>query len=277
MKRLIAFACVVAVMLSICGCGNTKEKTLEEASPCVLKKENGKFYLYFSEESMENANLNNVNTQIAIRSPTFSSVAELKTAVETGNFSKENLAILQDRAINRSLEIADPGKFYDAILPTGLETEKIVWGFTYYGVNINWGTNKFGTGAVVIDMEGDYHDAEFERSFVNYKSGAKTPISDRIIEDRNAREFIYTVTTGKYKMLLYQIENGDRLLYVRELYCLDYNEPEYLSGYMSETIPRSIRIFCKEEDVSWFAYFSNFEERPSIEWLTSFGVKKLAE
>ena len=282
MKRLIAFICIAAILLGISGCGKTeKEGNLTEnaaTAPCVLKEENGKFYLQFSESSATNTTFNNINAQIAVSSPTFSSFADLKNSIETGSFSKANLEILQKRAKNGILEIPDPSKLHDVALPAGLAIKKIVWEINSYDFSVSWGNNQnYDFGFVTVDMDGGDHDYRFNENFINYTNAADSVISDRIIEDRNAREFVYTNSTGKYKQLLYQLENNGETLYVVELYCLEYNYASLTPKYLSDTIPLTVQTFCKDEDVSWCTYFEGFEERPSVDWLKTFGIKEITD
>ena len=278
MKRFIIFTCIIAIALSILGCGKEESEQLTKAAPYELKEENGKFYILFLEEYLESKKTGNVtsgaSTQIAADSARiFSSVTELKNDLETGNLSETILASLSRKAKNGVLEIPDPDKICDVVLPTGLDVVSVFWNITSYEIQLSWDSNKNTEWTfITVDLEGDLYDTQFNKYIVNYADAASVVISDRTIEDRNAREFIYTNNSGKYKQFLYQIESDGRTLYIQEMYRLESN----YDRFVSETVPENVQILCKEDGVSWFTYFNGFEERPSIEWLTSFGVKSLA-
>lgn len=290
-KRAAVIAAALVCIFSVAfGVGKILNATTPPAAtpitpaPYVLKEENGKFYMYFSEEYLKSIRSGATllpGMQITAPSKTlkFSTVAEMKIAFETGTFSDENLIALARRARNGVVEIPDPNKLLAPDLPSGIKVEGVWSELTYYEIAIsssyNCKSDNCHCDYFIIDFDGERYEDCFENYIVNYKAGAQIVISEQSIEDRNATELVYTNSTGKYKRLLYQIESNGRTLHIVEHYVIEHSYPGHYH-YLSETIPANVRIFCEEDGVSWFADLEAFEERPSVEWLTSFGVKSLA-
>jgi hypothetical protein len=91
------------------------------------------------------------------------------------------------------------------------------------------------------------------------------------IKDRNATEYRYTTDTAKLKTLSYTIKTDDVELIVDETYVLAY----FPGGDLftpSETLPLDIRIYGKDSNGFFEVYFNKLAERPSVEWLSSFGL-----
>lgn len=288
MKQFIVFICLITILFTISSCGKNTTGYVESPPPkeethaYMLKKENDNLYMHFSEEFLKKTkNISGIpiegSVQIAVRKPRFSSVAELKDTIATENFSEDMLKALVSEAKNGVLEIPYAGEICDMVLPNGLKTETVIWGGIWYELDLDWGDNNYDAGYICVDLNGSRYDNYFNNTIVNYTAGAKTVISDRIIDDRNAQEFIYSNNTGKYKKLLYQIKDNGRVLYVLEHYYLDYYNFEHFDGYLSETTPLFVQTFCQEDGVCWNTCFKGFEERPSVEWLTSFGIKEITE
>ena len=289
-RAAVIAAALVCIFFIAFGVGKVLNTTTPQGTPItpapyVLKEENGKFYMHFSEEYLESvgsgvAFVPGMNMQIAAPSKTlkFSTVSEMRIAFETGAFSDENLAALARRAVDGTVEIPDPNKLLAPDLPAGINVKGVWSNLTYYDIAISSSYNCESENChydyFKIDFEGEQYKDYFEYYIVNYKTGAKTIISEKTIEDRNTIELVYTNSTGRYKKLLYQLESNGRTLHIAELYVIEHSYPSHFH-YLSETIPTNVKIFCEEDGVSWFVDLEAFAERPSVEWLSSFGVKEI--
>ena len=291
-KRAAVITAALVCVIGVAFCGgkvlNTTKPPIENPvtpAPYELKEENGKYYMHFSDEYLKSiasgdALVPDGSSQILAPSKTlkFSTVSEMRIAFESGAFSDENLAALARRAVDGTVEIPDPNKLLAPDLPAGINVKGVWSNLTYYDIAISSSYNCESENChydyFKIDFEGEQYKDYFEYYIVNYKTGAKTIISEKTIEDRNAIELVYTNSTGRYKKLLYQLESNGRTLHIAELYVMEHTSPD-LHHYMSDTIPTNIKIFCEEDGVSWFVDLEAFAERPSVEWLSSFGVKEI--
>lgn len=276
MKRFIVFLCLLGIMLTLCCCNNTKEKEAPSNNSLAytIKEEDGNYYIQFDENASYSASAN--STQIGKHTPKFNSVSELKTTIETGNFSQEDLAYLQKRSKNGITALGHPDNLYDVTLPSGLDATGVYWEVDGYLVDINWGRNEYEHGSVTIELDETAYTQAFEQ-FCNYKSAADIIISETTLSDRNASELIYTNVSGKYRLLNYQLTNKNKIIYIQELYCLETYVPDSFHWTISESVPFIVKTFCDEGPVQWYTHFTGFEERPTVQWLSSIGTKKVTD
>ena len=277
MKRFIVFLCLLGIMLTLCCCNNAKEKEAPSNNSLAytIKKEDGNYYIHFDENASYSVSTNDGQTQIAGHIPKFSSVSELKATIETGNFSQEDLAYLQKRSKNGITALGNPDNLYDVTFPVGLSATAIHWYINSYSIDTNWGRNEYEYAIMKVYLDTTIYDEMFEQ-FCNYKSAADVIISETTLSDRNASELIYTNKLGKFKRLIYQISTESGNLYIQELYCLESYEPDF-HWTISESVPFIVETFCDEGPVQWYTHFTGFEERPTVQWLSSIGTKKVTD
>jgi hypothetical protein len=101
------------------------------------------------------------------------------------------------------------------------------------------------------------------------ESGKSKIISVDTIEDRNARVVTYEsyLSATPRKMVTYSITSGGKTITIAERYNL--NE--------SDTIPFSINFWGNCDGAYFTGYMYGLTERPSYEWVASFGLKPYVE
>lgn len=98
-----------------------------------------------------------------------------------------------------------------------------------------------------------------------------------MVSDRNAR--LVRKYNGAYESmsLCYSIKTTEGIIYVKEEYKTKYYNTGGATLKESETVPEEVYLFINEGDAYFYGSFYGWEERPSMEWLTSFGTKKLPD
>lgn len=269
--KFIAVWCLIIMLLCACSTetlvGNEKYKIFEK---------DGNFYMEFqSNRTVENqtkSESSHLSVCISKSYPKFNSISDMQAKILDGDISDEQIAVLQTDGTNNILEICNPNNLYDLALPKNLAYDYILWYGDTYSFEIK--DDSF-MGYVFYSNEEEYN-REFSENY--YDSLKKhSIISDIAVSERNARVVHYMTHTGEFKDLFYTISTayGDTL-HVREEYVLRYFGDEKVTDKLldkvSEAIPKSISIFGSNGTNYYYGWFSGFEERPSVEWLSSFGL-----
>ena len=77
------------------------------------------------------------------------------------------------------------------------------------------------------------------------------------------------------KHIFYKITAGKSEIYVIEQYILKYHDVDDEDEDTSDTVPSKIYLYGNDGTDYWFGWFIDFEERPSVEWLSSFGLEPI--
>lgn len=267
--RIVVSLCIVVVLL--CSCATP---TLVEHENYKIYKEDGKWYL---EEFPDNSSKtqektgsteNSSNECMAIVAPKFNTLSEMREAIIGGTLSKSQITALRACTGNEndSLEIYDPYKMKNLATPEDIKYDYVYLEGDYYSFQFS-GENIIGY-IVCCDKE------EYEKTYQNKYGITKKQsiISETVVSERNARVVHSETGAGEFNDVFYTIttKRGDTL-YVKEQYALSYFD-ETRNDEVSETIPQNIRLFGNNGSNYYFGWFKGFEERPSVEWLQSFGL-----
>lgn len=262
-RTLVSLFLVVALLLCSCSADSA------EMNPkYTIFEKDGKMYMEFRAEDTETADTSAHKTEnIAIEYPHFDSISEMREQIRSGNISSDHLNSLRLAAENNVLEIWPINELFDVVLPSGLEYESISWLGNAYSFQIRTG----GFHGYVMCCNEEYYTREYNEKFAYTLRSNATLISETVAADRNAQVIHYKNNTGEYKAVRYEITTAQGSIYVYERYCVDY----YIGGVdmdVSESIPNVVRIFGNEGDRYFFGWFSGFEERPAVDWLSSFSL-----
>lgn len=93
------------------------------------------------------------------------------------------------------------------------------------------------------------------------------------VEERNAEVIEYTSRYGdEFMRIRYTLSEANRTVIVDEVYAVNSSRLP-----SSETVPRTIRIFGVDNGVCYYVAMHGLTERPSEEWLLSFGMEPFRE
>lgn len=125
------------------------------------------------------------------------------------------------------------------------------------------------TGAVHVVTQKEY---DYYFQLAHTLDEHQTVISEEQIADRNAREVLYRNLTGEHKRVFYQLRDASRTISVVEYYQLSTTDN---SLSVSRTTPYLIKLFVEDGATLYRVFFLDPEERPSVEWLLSFGLHEV--
>lgn len=262
MKKICCFT-ITLLLIFLCGCSRGVE-VLRNSQYSILE-EHGEYSIKFHNpadvySSGSDILIGTAEMAVAVE---FTSITEMKQAIEPGHFSEYELDIIQSKFEKNSrgeIKICNTDKLYDVTLPDDVETRVIEWfGDSYiFLIGENCSLN-------FTDQSG-YDECAKQN---NIESGKSKIISVETIEDRNARVVTYEsyLSATPRKMVTYSVASGGKTITVAERYNL--NE--------SDTVPFSINFWGNCDGAYFTGYIYELTERPSFEWVTSFGLTPYVE
>jgi hypothetical protein len=225
------------------------------------------YYVVFEDEKYKN-NANESQEEPYLR---FSSVAEMKDKLLNGKLTSEELKEMSQFPKNSfgKVDMFDITNLNTATLPSDMTVYEVTW---YGGKRYNLGIateNGDVSGRFRIHTEESYQEL-IKRDYDSLQNYDVLEVEE--IEDRNATEYRYTTDTAKLKTFWYTIKTDKVELTVNETYLLAY----FPGGDSpSETVPLDIVIYGKDSNGFFEVYLNKLTERPSVEWLSSFGLTEV--
>lgn len=234
-----------------------------------LVKKDGKSYISLRpvEEKEEESDTDNAYVSTAVFGPTFSTVAEMKNSIENNKLSEQALYAIRTLYAKDGLwEICDLDNLYDVRLPDETSIKQIA----LRGKSYSFTLDNYIASSCFIDYldEADYNE-EFEEEYLGFPNEFQEVIWEDQTTDRNATIKYYKTGAGNFKRIEYTIQQEGRMLYVIEEYILSI---ELESKPTSDTIPRTVTVYGEENGAYYKVWVLAPVERPSVEWITSFGL-----
>ncbi|MBQ8351574.1 MAG: hypothetical protein IJY20_05980 [Clostridia bacterium] len=266
MKKMRIFAMFAAVVMLLSGCAPAATPTIEyplEFDQYRIYQSGETVYFQLSDSIKDTDNYDHHTLGMD-----FSSMQEFYEKITTGQFTDREYVRLKYnmQAVRGRFAMRDLNKLYVPVWPSGHDIVS----------NIGWRGNVFhfveSTEMCTISiLDKESYDLEMEYLFNNQEG--KNNISVKQVRDRNATEYRRTSHGGEktVKILIYTLQSRGKTIYVRENYIVEssYSEDEYL---ISETIPSHIDIMGIDKGQYFCVDVYYPTERPSEEWLLSFGV-----
>ena len=267
--RVFVSWCLVIVLLCAC----TAKRMSENEKYAIYQKE-GNWYMEFYSDFSEDKQSSQLSTHVSIAKeyPRFESISDMKNKIMTGNIPERQIAALQGDSTNNVLGICNPNDLCDLTSPGDLTYDYILWyGDTY---SFEFDRTDFLGYFMCCDEEAFYQ--QFEENYAAFSNENCSVFSDKTISDRNAREVLYMTHNAMLKDILYDFSVGQTKIYVVERYALAYFGDDVNENEISESVPKSIRIFGNNGSDYFYGWIKGFDERPTIEWLGCFGLESVA-
>lgn len=254
MRKWISIITAIIILLSLVGC----------SSKGKIVVENGEYYLVLNTKGSKASDDSSSSGNEVAYFINFSSLSELKNDFETMNFTEEEFETINKMAGGgRKVRIPDLSKLYEPVVPNGHSLKHIGWGgldtiFFYYYYDNNTREDVWWCCPLTVTK---YEDKlkDWERLY-----GLEI-LSQEREEERNAT--VYHLEGRPNKIILYSIVDGDKTIRVRE---------EYLSSG-DPNVPYEVSLLVNDNGLCYLAQLTKLMERPSVECLSSFGVKEYVE
>lgn len=261
MKKVHKCLAVALVFLLLSGCS-------ANTNPYEIVHEDGNYYLVISNNESEDL-ANEASGQIMGSVIYFASMDEMVSDINTGNFTKDEMEMISSFETDDAgrIIICDLSKLYVPILPDSVTVKKIKWTGTSYTYYLRCGDGEqFHSMKIYNSVESYNHDVDYYSNFADQTSLEVKSVSTE--PSRNATVCTFTDRMGTdCQGVYYTITEGNKTLYIWEAYPL-----EETSEY-----PYIIRIFGSNNGICFEFFLSPMHERPSVEWLSQFGIREYVE
>lgn len=271
-KRILGIAvCLLFVLFQGCTPPKTEAGQKPESTAgfetlefqyYTLYEQDGKHYIQI-DETLIPYHSSDVGVSYSVKIPQFHSVAEMRKNVFSGNLTeKECKSLIIENGMKNEFEIVDLTQIQEPQMPAGMTYESIYW----YGSRCFFVTNYdyYREGVIVTTQEKFDTQFQEQHTFDKYT----TLLSDERVADRNARVVGCVDHNKESKRIFYYMQDGTRIISVVEQYLLRSKSDNHV---LSDTIPDQIHIFVEDGSLLYRVFFQGFDERPSVEWILSFG------
>lgn len=233
----------------------TKPQDTITTEKYTLFWEDGKSYMEY--HPGEGNEASDGNALAIAHYPTFSSIREMREKLITGDLAEEEITELMRNAPKDSdvVEICNINKLYEATYPKDMTLKRIKLFGTGYSFELDNG--------YIICTSKDGYLSEFDRIYNGKGFGGITILSVEKVADRNAEVTRYDNVGTECSWVRYTNETDYGTQYVMEI-------------YMEDTL-MLVYIFGTSNGGYYHADFSGLEERPSLEWISSFGLREYVE
>lgn len=267
--RIISVFCVFLLLASLAvGCSFEKSFAPTVTLPYEIIENDNEYCLVMRCVSSE-VDDGVTSSQICVPSDiVFDSINEMIDDIKTGNFSQNELDILASfpRNNENQIQICNINELYVPILPNDLSVEKVFWRGMDYCFLLNL-TNGTGRRRMHVYTPEKFQEAtDIARNFPNATECKVQSISTEA--ERNATVTYYINGIGKEsKHIYYNITKEAKTLHIVENYILEE----------SKNTPNSVRIYGSDNGVYFYYWLASLTERPSVEWLSQFGIREYVE
>lgn len=276
-KRLgiVLLACML-LTLSACG---SKRAIYARTQYYTVYSQNDQWFMKFHPERWSSKSSGNTNANIAVSFPEFRSLSDMQNRIKSGKIAPYELSGLYYQSTDHILTICNLNKLYDLVAPEEFSYSRIVlWGEEYEFA----ADSSSVTGSIVCTTADIYEQAlKHHTDYISTQN--RSVIAQTTAEDRNAR-IVYSKNKSSaykdklYRDIFYEIQTQTQTLYIRESSILEYlpgvhTEDALMQLDISNSVPEDVYIFGNNGTNCFYAELQGFTERPSVEWLSSFGLK----
>ena len=193
----------------------------------------------------------------------FETVDAMVTAIRTNSLSPDQCETIRNSfpQDENGIRIVDLDHVFDAALPDELISRGVIWEGPSYAFEFDDENSVFGNLRVLTkeDYEtlyADQYTAFFDRAGI-------TVLSRGNVADRNAEAVLYESPDGTLRAIRYALANGVTVV-----------ETYFAPGGTSSAIPVTVELYGETDAAAFYATLYELTERPSVEWLSRFGVRE---
>ena len=202
----------------------------------------------------------------------FATLTELRDAVLSGTFSKEQKQMIKSfhKDEQGRIPICDFIHTQPKELPQGFRMGMVTWKGNECELQLLSASARFA-GLVLRDASS--YEQIFEEYYTNYHDRINVTISKTETQGEKVVTY-YSRSRAEFKTVQYALKSGSKQCYVMKDYVLP-SESSVLQP--SETIPHVIMIFCIEDDNYYTVTLDDLAEDLTDEELLQFGLEKYHE
>lgn len=249
-------------------------------NPYQVINEDGQYYIVINQKESAPKNTNKTVYE-GSEQPyiVFESVDEMKNDILSGNYSEEEWGALirlsKFSYFDGKIPICNLDTLCEPVFPTMYDSYTIRWTGVDYSFKLLDADEK--DVRVVVVLSKDEYDKKVER-WRNWQDYIDTGIYDEEIDlqidsEQNAALYSYTYwyfNTNGYGNALHEAQKD--YIYLFEANGNVYYVFEHYAENTSANVPEYVQIYGKSNDMYfWIAIFDPLE-RPSREWISSFGL-----
>ena len=284
-KYIQALALILLISFTGCTSDAVQAKTernvaevTEQKTPIQysITEEDGSYYLNFSDG---NEPPEEYSSQIA--GLLFDSLAEMQDAFINNKLTESQINQIKDKFskdFQGRIQICDMNRLKQPALPSDLETGMVELTGQSYAFFVNSiHTDSISSESPILSA-GSYfqcltkesYDRIFEREYENFFERDTVHLTSTTAgPDRNSTVYDYYTNSAELRQIRYVLTVGSKTLYIDEGYRLNIVD-DLLP--VSDTVPSRIDIYGCDDGRYFHVYLRGFSERPSVEWLSSFGL-----
>lgn len=212
--------------------------------------------------------------------PCFASLTEMREAIVTGSISEKEMQTVFNtakRCEDGSIQICNVDKLYECVLPSELSVIHITWAGAMYDYRVS---GLIASGSFICLNEQDYQD-NIDSQYKDFLDNDRLKITkEEYKEDRSAMVYHYAGERSNGKYICYEIGTGDKRITVQEAYRFSAGEEAVTTDYTmldSDEVPDNVRLWITDGAGYASVLLNGFSERPSMEWLSQFGLREYVE
>ena len=283
LKQILVFCLVFTLLLALCGCSTKDPASLPEGVVAntdfyIITEENGQCILRFKDKYIDSAAQEDSISamSVSLRFPTFDNLKEMKAAILNGRFDYDGLnALYRSAGEDRELNVVDPRNLQTLLLPEGSMQTGVVFYGSHYNISIQG--SDLGTAVVQVYQDAEQVEKHYNERFTAWMP-TQTVYSITTEKDRGATVYHHSSKAAEFRTYYYELSVPNGVMYIEELYMIDYFNKEHdRAKLVSDIKPRSINIYCVTQDGGFYTGLDHLESRPSVEWLSSFGLTPYVE
>ena len=193
----------------------------------------------------------------------FDTVDEMVTAIRTNSLSPAQCETIRNSfpRDGNGFRIIDLDHVCDAVLPDGLFVRRVDWDGPSYAIEFDGEDSVSGLLRVLTPK--DYAEV-FAYEYETFFDRANvTVISREHDAERDAEVVLYETSGGSFQAIRYTLPNGVTAVET-------YSAP----GGTPLAVPDTVYLYGETETAAFRAHIIDLTERPSVEWLSRFGLSE---
>lgn len=274
-KATKIISCILMATMIFSGCSFSKQKHRDiQLAGYTITDHDGVFYLNFHKENESESEAN--ESGVVVTGLLFESLGEMKETIKNSKFTESQLEIIKSAfpKTDKGILLCDAEQLYEPTTPVGFSAKTVYYAggeeYSFAMTDSAGGTEvRFSHHSSAVYA--DRYTSEYENFLQNDQIEF---IRQETEGERNSTVIYYRTGVAELKSVQYTIRLQEKILYIQEEYVLKSHNSNL---NVSEKIPFNVRVFGRQGDKYFEVYCNRLDTRPSIEWLSAFGLKPFSD